>query len=258
MDYLSDRVDLGFAFANANSRPIYRHWGFTELGRVTARFRIQNPKAIFPADRAWRLPVAAAVSLTGRAHLAVRDRGISSPPANVSVTRMNEVPAGRLSALYRRNVPERLHVVRDAEYYRWRLGAPGWPGDVYVATKDDVDAAAFLTRSRAVTDEITRLEVSEVLPLVPDSESTPGFSALLDRIVRDNPSADVISIRPSIVPEGVLRRWGFVSNARPPLSWLCARVYVNLWHFVHPYTDLDVDVTSPDTWLVSELTVNSD
>jgi len=255
--YLSDRTDLMFGFTNSNSRPIYRHWGETEVGPMHAHFRVQNPATIFPGGRLWRTPLAYLHSLATRTHLAVRDWR-SSTPSNVSVTKTAAVPADRLAALYRSRVPESLHVVRDAAYYRWRLGDPGWSGEVYIATRDSEDIAALITRPRRVNETTTRIEVADVLPLSTDRASGRGIAALLDSVIRDHRDADVISIRGSNVPNGVLRARGFVSNARFPYSLLCARAYVTLTLFVTPFTDTDFDVSDPVNWNVNELTINTD
>jgi len=257
LDYLGDRTDLVFGFTNSNSRPIYRHWGETEVGPMYAHFRFQNPEAIFPGGRLWRKPVAYLNSWGTRSYLAVRDR-VSTSPSNVSVTKTEAVPAARLAALYRHSVPEALHVVRDTAYYRWRLGAPDRSGDVYIATRSGEDIAALITRHRQVTEEITRIEVADVLPIVPNRAWTSGFRALLDRLIHDHRDADVISICSSSMPKGLLREYGFISNTRFPYSSLSRRVYVTLTLFVTPFTDTAFDISDQENWNMSELTINTD
>jgi len=255
-EYLSDRSDLLFCFANANSGPIYDHWGWTEVGRADAHFRFQSPGALVPGDGAWTRPARALLSSTAKGYLAVRDR-LSTPPTDVSVTRTASVPSARLASLYRRGVPETLHVVRDERYYRWRLGGPEWSGAVYVATRHGTDVAAFVVQTRTVGASSTRVEISDALPLVPDRDGRRGFAALLDRVLGDHPNADVVALQDTRVPRELLRERGFVWSGRQPLSWLYERLFDPLTQFALPLSDVGFDVGDPDNWAVAELTRNT-
>jgi GNAT superfamily N-acetyltransferase len=256
LEYLSERSDLLFCFANSNSRPIYEHWGWTEVDRMHAHFRFQNPGALVPGDGAWTRPAGTLLTAGARGYLGVRDR-LSSRSTDVSVTRTDGVPAARLAALYERAVPDTLHVVRDAEYYEWRLDGPNWSGDVYTATRNGADVAAFVVQTRAMRGGTTRVEVSDALPLTTDRVRENAFGALLDRVLDDNRSADVVSVQGTRIPNSLLRARGFVPSSRFPLSWLYERLFDPLTLFAEPVTDVPLDVSDPDNWDVNELTRNT-
>jgi GNAT superfamily N-acetyltransferase len=255
IEYLTDRTDLVFLFANGNSRPIYERWGWTEVTTTTPHYRFWNPGALLPGDRTWTRVAGELLSVGARSYLAAR-RLLTDDSGDVSVTRVDDVPAGRLASLYRRAVPETLHVVRDEAFYRWRLGGPDRSWTVYVATRDGRDVGALVTRPQPMRGRATRIDVSDAVPLE-GPQREPVCGALLDRLVADNPDVDVLAVPGTAIPSDVLESRGFLSSARPPLSWLYARLYDPLTLFAYPQTDLGFDVGDVDNWEVCDLMRNT-
>lgn len=186
--------------------------------------------------------------------------GVNSQVAHntgdISVTRTDSVQAPRLASLYRQSIPEKLHVVRDAEYYRWRLGGPSGSWIVYVATRGTEDVGALVAQPRTMDGGTTRIDVSETLPLGKDDREAV-FGALLDRIIADNRSVDLFVDPSGALPNEVLRDRGFVSSARPPLSWMYSRVGDPLTLFALSLTNMEFDIGDDGNWEVNDLTRNT-
>jgi hypothetical protein len=255
IEQVAQRSDLAFLFANNNSRPVYDNWGWIEVTRVLPFFRFQHPTALLPDGGGLTRPVGALLSLGARSYLRAR-RLLMDDSTSISVVQFDEVPAARLAALYQQAVPDALHVVRDPEYYRWRFGEPNGSWTTYLATRGGRDLGALAVRPRTVNGNLSRVDVSDGLP-VGVSGREDVFKALLDRVIANNRSVDLIGDPCGAVPSSVLRDRGFLSADSPPLSWAYARFFDPLTLFVKPLSQLNVDVRDEQNWEIDDLTHNT-
>lgn len=245
-----DPPRLYFNFPSAAILPGLRRFDWRVAGTLPSYYRLHRPTACLAngASGAFGRAKAALDRLSGlaaRAYFRVRDARLPDP--GVAVTRHETPPVGVLADLYRSSVPDRLHVVRDERFYRWRLANPLWESAVYVARRDGRPVAALVAREEDV-DGLRMTSLLDALPLgagvddgagaggrggpgaggaggaAADRDGGPGpdeaRAALVRAAVADGAGADLLRARGSIVPPGTLRAFGFQSDDAFPLSAL--------------------------------------
>ena len=212
---------LFFNFPNQQVQPGYQKLGWRVAGARTTHYRIQNPESLLPAGGGTRvgrsLARVAVPALAGYNRL--HDLRARST-ADVSVEDTRSVPAGLLASLYRRRVPDRLHAVRDEQFYRWRLASPAWARRTYVAVRGDDPVAALVARTRTNADGITVTQVADVVPLDGGQQWLRSVGPLFDRLLSDHQDSDLVAVAGSPLPHSFLRRRAFHRNDQLPLSRL--------------------------------------
>lgn len=219
-EYYADReATLRFSFPNRQSLPGNLKHGARLVGTVPTYYRIRKPAALLGANDA---PGSRAVDRIGgalaRRYLATCERLKPNPDDRVTVERRADPPAEDLGALYERTVPDALHTVRDAAYYRWRFGNPEWEYATYVARRGETVVASVVagTRRRDGT-RVTRL--ADVLPLGGRTQNRDGALArALEAVISDHRRSDLIAAFGDGIPNALLGTHGFLNDHRLPLS----------------------------------------
>ena len=242
IDHLDGRVSLLFCLTNANSRPIYAHWGWHDVTTARMYYRVQNPAAplsVFRDDRVTR-----AVGRLGRGlargYLAACDRLVRRDP-DVRIEHESGVPAAALASLYRRHVPDALHVGGDESYYAWRYDSPRWSTATHLATRAGDPVGAIVTRTRtAFGTRITH--IADVLPMTGIEE--PALGALLTRALGQHRDSDVVVATETSLPRTLLLKSGFVPDDVP----LLRRFRTGYVLFVTALDDTTVGFETADDW----------
>ncbi|MFB9804072.1 hypothetical protein ACFFQF_00585 [Haladaptatus pallidirubidus] len=223
-----------FNFPNQRSRPGYLKLGWQIVGDRKTYYRIQNPSVFFrDARRGKRIrsrfldfatPFVRRLhglnrSRTGRFRTNGPSDGSGTPTAH-SVTRYSGVETSILTELYRATPPDVVHALRDETFYRWRFSSPAWERETYVARERGDGVAAIVVRTRTTSNGVTVTQLADVVPLVESESRSRAVARLLDRIVREYAGSDLISVTQGDLPDELLREFGFISDAVPPLSWM--------------------------------------
>jgi hypothetical protein len=211
-------------------------------------FRFNDPSAVAGTIHDW-LGMACKPLSASRIHLTILDTRTPTDET-IRVNRFTDVPAARLQKVYRQGVPEKLHVVRDESYYRWRLDDPHREWEVYVATQNGSDLGAVITSQWDATD-YTHLKIEDAVFVAEHADDV--MPALLSRVITDNGGYAVVSVPDGVLPRRLLRRRTFVATDWPLFRTLYERAFTSLTLFANPVADIGADVTDPDRWLTSTL-----
>lgn len=218
LDHLADQ--------DAAGRPalLYRHTeGNTEptspldaVGSLPRYCRLQRPGSAFAGSAPLLETVADLAAPVVRSGLAAADR-LAEPGADYEVRCHDDLPVDTLVSLYRRDIPDGLHAVRDRAYLSWRYRHPGRRYQSYTVRSDgEAVAAAIVGRWQDAGRSVAAL--TDVFPATGRTEPAPALAALLARIVHDVADADVVTATGSTFPPSLLGRFGFVSAGLPPLE----------------------------------------
>jgi GNAT superfamily N-acetyltransferase len=243
-----------FNFPNGQSRPGYLSMGWRLVGETPIYYRIQNPLGMcgLPIDNRvgatlQRLtrPVAAGI-------LDTVERFASVSTADVAVERRSDVPGSALAALYRADVPDRVHARRDERFYRWRFANPRWTYTTYLARRGNDLLGSVVVGDCQGPEGSIRLLV-DVLPMgTLANERQDVFASLLDTVVADSEDADVLGVHAGVPDHDVLTGYGFLSDGSFPLSRFCeATTLVVRSVGTDEWTLGERDLTDADDWLLS-------
>lgn len=223
--------------------------GWRLVSTRTSYYRVEDPAryAREQTDRAvLRLAGRIAAPLVAARHRLLDAR--YSAPAGVSVRKERDPPVEELSTLYRKSAPDEMHAVRDEEFYGWRFRNPDWKYATYVAEGRSGPAAAVVAgTSRGPGPVITRL--TDVMPL----RNLPAVAAgaLLDRIIGDHPGTDLFVAPSEVVPDSVLREFGFLPDSSPVLAPLASQTTHVVRSLTGDWERDGVALTDPDEWLLT-------
>lgn len=207
--YRDHEAKLFFNFPNAKSRPGNLKLGWRTVGQVSTYYRLQRPGTWL--DWNGRLGRAVETIANAAADGGRRVIDATAPSGDgITITRRDDVPAALLASLYESEPPAGIHAVRDAEYVRWRYGNPRWSYRTYIARANDERRAAAIVGHRG--DGIVR-----ITDLTPPRPTDSALAALCSAVVADHHDADAI-LAPSTFAASVRRRFGFLDDARLPLS----------------------------------------
>lgn len=210
---------LFFNFPNDVARTVHLRLGWREVGRVATAYRVPSPSAFTDgvdlppaADGIVRGCYDAYDSVVGTATNALRR---SAP----EIRRHDDPPLEVLESLYERRPPDRLHVPRTAEFYRWRLASPAWDVTTYVAESGGSPVAALVVSAES-RDGVTHAKLLDALPLVdPDPLALEGLAFAA---ISEHRSADAVTVAEDTLPRTVAERLGFLRNDGLPLSLVTA------------------------------------
>lgn len=253
--FADEGVELAFDFPNEKTRGAFQKYGWRIVETRPTYYRVQRPGELLASrfdGRVARLAGRGATSIA-RAYLDVRERTSSVDPSDVTVERYGRIPAETLTAVYRRQVPDALHTARDVQFYRWRFNNPQWDYTTYIGRRDGSPLVGTVVGSR--TDDVGVTQLTEIVPLSLDRDGRIALDAVLAEALADHRNAALVAAPPDLVPPGVLRRYGFVSDLAPPFSWLATPTI----HGVYALTENDsvewrVDgkrLTDADNWRIS-------
>ena len=247
---------LLFNYPNHATLPGSLKHGWHEVGAVTTRYRVADPLGLAGVDAG---SLADAAGVVGRAVAGglLRARRLAPGGASASdltVRRHRTVPVGTFADLYRRHVPETLHVVRDEPYLDWRYGNPQW---TYTAHTVERDGSPVLGAVVGVDDsgDLVHGSLVDVLPMrardagtEPDDGRLAAERALLDGVLAST-DVDVFCVAEDSLAPSTLSRFGFLPDTAPPLSWVSSPSTL----VAYPLDDaLDVpEARSLDGWSLS-------
>ncbi|AFZ73438.1 GNAT family N-acetyltransferase [Natronobacterium gregoryi] len=238
-----------FNFPNDASLGAQEKLGWRAVDVVPMQYRLQRPHE-FLSDDAVPASLERPLTALSRAYLTARDR-LATTPDRFDIDRHSSAPAAVLESLYESHVPDRLHVYRDARFYRWVLDAPNYDHTVYVARCDDRPVAALVTR----TETGRAVKLMDALPATGDHEA---FPELLSAAVADNESAAVMTVANDVLPPTLLNEFGFVRYRNPILSRVADPTYLAVRPLERDGETPPVsrnELTARDNWRVSFLEV---
>jgi len=219
---LVEEVDFLFAYANPLSYPGMMKLGWTDVSPRVSYHRIHDPSS-FLRDRlgpGLARTAGPVVRTAARSWLRARTLGTSGP-AGLTVAFHEDVPVDTLTTLAGRGVPTGVSPVYDEAFYEWRFAGVSWTQDgTYVARYGDEPLAAVMVRERR--DErldATTLSLIHTVPLA-GREREAGIAVILDRIAAEHRDASFLRAWNPVFPDWLLRERGFLSDDRPPLSWI--------------------------------------
>lgn len=249
LEYAADAgLEFVFDFPNELTRATFEKHGWRPVETRETHYRVHRPTAVV-GDRLNGLGASQldrGTKLLARGYLGARARARDSPAdPDIRVERTDRVPPETLESVYRRDVPDRFHLVRDATFYRWRFRNPHWEYATFVGRRDGTPVAAIVTGTRTI-DGATVTRLTDVVPLARDRDDrqTAAFAAVLERVLAANSDADLVAAPSSVTPTSVLRRYGFHSNLRLPLSLVTTPT-------VHGVYSLSADRDERDPWRVA-------
>lgn len=256
--YRDDGHAMIFNFPNYRSRPLYLDSDWRQVEEWTTYYRVADPGRV-ANSRSDRMIFRLAGLIAGpiaSAYHALRERTATTVPSDdVTVRRETTPPVEELAALYRSNVPDEIHAVRDETFYAWRLDNPQWAYETYLAERDGEPVAAMITATAEHGGVITT-RVADVVPLACD-HLTGELAALLERILEDHDDTDLFGAPSGVVPESVLTDYGFLPDDAPPLNAI-ADVTIQV---VRPFDDNweieGLSVADPDNWRTTFLEVDT-
>lgn len=216
--YVDSDPAFYFNFPNEAALQGNLKFGYREVGSVPVHYRVHNPNAFIDEGvDGWRgrlLDVAAEPLARGYLRLRHRTAGVDS---GVDVERYRGVPAELLASLYEERIPDRIHAVRDADFYGWRFADPEHPATTYVAFDGDEPIAGVVTY-RDEVDGARRVKLADLVPLVPSERRDAGVAAILSTVTYEHRDADVMVAVGRTFPDAELRSFGFHRDDRLPLS----------------------------------------
>lgn len=117
---------LIFNYPNAAARSGYEKLGWRTLDGQVTYYRLQNPARLVSArfdDTVGSLLRRVFRPLVREFR---RDGCRLDSPPDVEITARAKTPCSTLASLYAGRVPDRVHVLRDEAFLRWRFASPAW------------------------------------------------------------------------------------------------------------------------------------
>lgn len=223
----SERPAFVFTHSNEKSQPGHRKMGVEYFDEMVRYTRVQRLGS-YVTDRVGGVPgrVGGAVANgLNRAYLESRDRRASFGTDRFDVERHESVPAETLAAIADANRPDTVHVVFDEPFHEWYFAEPGnRPDATYVVHWDGHPmAGVVLNRSYDERNDTTMVTLRHAVPAASSPEHTAAFAAAIERLLADYTDADLFRTHLAVVPEPVLRAYGFFPDDRFPMSKLADR-----------------------------------
>lgn len=255
--FAAEEFEIVFDFPNQLSKATFEKHGWRLVERQETYFRVQQPDAMIDGESAGPLSalLRSGARLLSRGYLAVKSRqrpSVADHP-KIDVERTTEIPAQTLATLYRHDVPDKFHLVRDETFYGWRFGNPHWEYTTYVGRYDGSPVAAITTGTK-VDDGTTITHLTDVVPLVSSRPRTAVLVSVLEAILESNEDAALVVAPSGVIPDSVLSTYGFRSDHAVPLSLVSTPTIHGVYALTDDETDGDrwvVDgkrVTDPDVW----------
>lgn len=243
-----------FSFPNHLSLPGHLKHGSDIVSKRSSYYRIENPASLV-GDQTDRTAIRLAVTVgtpVAKGYYRLRDFVARGP--DVTVRERAEPPVSDLATLYRTAIPDEIHVRRDEQFYRWRLGNPDWEYTTYVVEAGAGPEAAIVTGTSVDADP-TVTKITDVVPLETASES--ALVGLIRRMLVDHPETDLFVAPPQGIPASVLGRFGFHADTTPPLSFLTSQTTHVVRSLTENWTHDGGSLTDPDNWLMTFIEVDT-
>jgi hypothetical protein len=245
-----DRATLLFNFPSEVLRPGLRKFGWTEVGRLGTRYRIQRPGRVVPeTKRSTSRTVSRLARVAGpavKACLGAVDR-LAPSPSSVGVERVEGVATEAILTVYRETRPGKIHLPREERFLEWRFANPRWETATYVARESDGEPVATCTVASERLGGSTVARLLDVQPMTTDAERAPAFAAALLALLDDHADVDLLTAPAGPFP-AVFRRCGFLSDRGFPL----ARFATPTTHVVRPLSPEATDAFERDPFDADE------
>ncbi|MFC5366439.1 GNAT family N-acetyltransferase [Salinirubrum litoreum] len=244
-----------FSFPNHLSLPGHLKHGSEVVSERSSYYRIENPASMVgPQTDRTAVRLAATVGTpVASGYYRVRDFLARGGP-DVTVREESEPPVAALATLYRSAVPDEIHVARDEQFYRWRLGNPDWEYTTYVADGDAGPEAAIVTGTSVDADP-TVTRITDVVPL--ENAPEAALSGLIGRAVSEHPETDLFVAPPQGIPAAVLGSFGFHADTTPPLSFLTSQTTHVVRTLTEDWTHNGATITDPNNWVMTFIEVDT-
>lgn len=167
------------------------------------------------------------------------------PDDGVTVNKYESIPSATLAALATERSTNGICVFRDQQFYKWRFENPSWTYDTYLAERDG-EAIAGVVVGTSVTSKQTVTKLVDIVPL-PGTSPNEGLEALLARVLTEYSDSDVM-VAPATLPDSVARKAGFLSDDRPPLSYVATQTIHVVRSLTDSWTPQGVDITDSRNW----------
>ncbi|QSX00521.2 GNAT family N-acetyltransferase [Haloterrigena alkaliphila] len=261
--YADAGIEFVFDFPNELTKATFEKHGWRLVEEREAHYRLQRPAAVVGdrLDGPGAGVVRKGAELVARGYHAAKSRRRSAP-TGIDVERTDGVPPATLASVYRRDVPDRFHLVRDETFYRWRFDNPHWDYTTYVGRYEGTPLAAIVTGTRTIDGaNVTRL--TDVVPLSSDSSAgrKRALAAALESVLEANADAALVVAPSGVLPSSLRSRYGFHSNQRFPLSRFTTPTAHGVYLLSAIGSEGDADgeewrvdgkrLTDPDSWRIT-------
>lgn len=241
-----------FNFPNHRSRPGYLKLDWEIVNEQPVHYRIENP-AVVATSQSDRTAVRVAGTIAApatRAYYKLRSFG-RTIDEDRTIRRTEEVPGDELLYLYRQAVPDQIHAERDEQFYRWRFENPQWSYSTFLAEGPSGPEAAIVTGTRTEDSGLRTTRLCEVVPLDDPPEAILGD--LINRILEDHADTDLFAAPTEVIPNSVLRSYGFRPDDARPLSSLTETTTHVVRTLNGGWKIHGVDITQAENWTMTFL-----
>ncbi len=207
-----------FNFPNQRSRPGYLKLGWQIVGERETYYRVQDPSALFGNGGLRSHLLDRLVPVTSKLYEARRPRNAGL--GTYSVEQFPGVQESILTDLYESNPPDAVHALRDETFYRWRFTSPAWERTTYVVSRAGEPVAGAIVRTRTTSNDVTVTQFADIVPLVGSERRNQALVPLFERVIDDHADSDLLALAKGELPHELVSKYGFVSDATPPLSWM--------------------------------------
>ncbi|WP_340101191.1 GNAT family N-acetyltransferase [Salinibaculum salinum] len=186
-----------FNFPNHQSRPGYLKLDWEIVSERSSYYRIENPGNVGKSEtdqRAIQL-IRKIGTPIAQGYYDLRDF-TASEPSQITIRTESEPPAKELATLYRTSPPDRIHALRDEQFYQWRFNNPDWEYTTYITDGETGPEAAIVTGTAVGSDPITT-KFTDVIPL--ETASKNALRGLISHILADYTKTDLFVAPPPSV-----------------------------------------------------------
>ncbi|WP_324758939.1 GNAT family N-acetyltransferase [Haloarcula sp. GH36] len=235
-----------FNFPNHRSRSGYLKLDWEPVSERLSYYRVENPESLGKSradQRAVQL-LSKISSPIAQGYYHFRD-STASVPSQTNIRTESEPPAKELATLYRSSTPDKIHVLRDEQFYQWRFNNPDWEYTTYIIYGETNPEAAIITGTSDNSDCVTT-KFTDIIPL--ENPSNDALRGLFSRVLTDHTETDLFVAPPQGIPDSVLREFGFHADTVPPLSFLTTQTTHVVRALTNSWTQNGLDITDPDNW----------
>lgn len=238
-----------FSFPNNISKPAHIKHGSEVVSKRSSYYRIENPSNIadIRTDRGTIQFISRIGTPVAKKYYRLRD-AITRGGEIGTIRTESDPPVADLAALYQTSVPDKIHAFRNERFYQWRLKNPDWEYTTYIAG-DDAGLEAAIITGTSVKSHTTITKLTDVVPLetAPDS----ALVGLISQILADHSETDLFVAPPQGIPDAVLKKFGFVPDTTPPISFLASQTTHVVRTLTTSWTHNGLNITDPDNWLLT-------
>ena len=176
------------------------------INKRQRKFRTQNPSFYLNRSSSIvRLPMRI-LDIPFRIYYLIKYRQINTN-FSYEVSELHEPPGDTLEDLYKESIPDnKLHVIRDEDFYNSRLDAPHKEYKTYLAGHNSSSIAAIVVSK---DENQNTVNIVEALPIgEKDDRSVQALQEILKTIVAKNRTATAIQWSPAL-PESFYSAFGF-------------------------------------------------